>query len=252
MSEPIILYWQPGCTSCLRAKEFLHSHGVDFESINVVDDPTGFQRLAARGIKNVQVITQGDRFILAQVLTEIANFLGLEDDDAQPLPVDELVIKLHMVLAAAQRYIRQIPVSHLNHALPGRTRSYRELGYHIFRIAECFLEAEAGATLTDEDLNSPPGEDLQTGADIAEYGQGVLGAVESWWKNAPDDKEGESIATYFGKQTLHVVLERTTWHSAQHTRQLMMVLNKLDIKPDGPLLADDLAGLPLPDQVWDN
>jgi len=48
------------------------------------------------------------------------------------------------------------------------------------------------------------------------------------------------------------VLERTTWHSAQHTRQLMMVLNKLDIKPDGPLLTDDLSGLPLPDQVWDN
>ena len=252
MSEPITLFWQPGCTSCLRVKEFLRSHDVAFNSINIADDPSGLEQLSKYGIKTVPILTQGDRFIFAQVLGEVACFLGLEEDSVQPLPIHELVLKLRMVLAAAQRYVHQIPVSHLDHVLPGRIRTYRELGYHIFRIAECFLEAAAGTTLTDEDLNAPPCEDLQTGADIAEYGQGVLGAVEAWWRNTRDDKKGESIATYFGKQTLQIVLERTTWHSAQHARQLMMVLNKLGIEPDGPLLPDDLAGLPLPNQVWDD
>ncbi len=29
-------YWQPGCTSCLRMKEFLSKHGVPFVSVNVL------------------------------------------------------------------------------------------------------------------------------------------------------------------------------------------------------------------------
>jgi arsenate reductase-like glutaredoxin family protein len=35
----ITVYWQPGCTSCLKTKEFLRSHGVVFESVNVREDP---------------------------------------------------------------------------------------------------------------------------------------------------------------------------------------------------------------------
>src|SRR6185295_2678460 len=35
---PIKAYWQPGCTSCLRMKEFLTKHGVPFVSVNVLED----------------------------------------------------------------------------------------------------------------------------------------------------------------------------------------------------------------------
>ena len=34
----ILVYWQPGCTSCLRTKEFLTKHGVAFTSRNVLSD----------------------------------------------------------------------------------------------------------------------------------------------------------------------------------------------------------------------
>ena len=27
------LFWQPGCTNCMRIKELFAKHGVDFESI---------------------------------------------------------------------------------------------------------------------------------------------------------------------------------------------------------------------------
>ena len=47
-------------------------------------------------------------------------------------------------------------------------------------------------------------------------------------------------------------MERTAWHAGQHTRQLMLVLEKLGIAPDGPLTDDDFAGLPMPRNVWDN
>jgi hypothetical protein len=50
---------------------------------------------------------------------------------------------------------------------------------------------------------------------------------------------------------MHDVLERTAWHSAQHTRQLILILQTYGIEPDHALTAEDLAGLPVPDEVWD-
>lgn len=35
VSTPLRLYWQPGCSSCVRTKEFLQKRGVTFESVNV-------------------------------------------------------------------------------------------------------------------------------------------------------------------------------------------------------------------------
>ena len=59
------------------------------------------------------------------------------------------------------------------------------------------------------------------------------------------------VATFAGPQTLHQVLERTTWHAAQHCRQLDAIVTGLGIEPDAPLTDDDLAGLPMPSGVWD-
>ncbi|MFT4822714.1 MAG: arsenate reductase-like glutaredoxin family protein, partial [Cryomorphaceae bacterium] len=36
MSNTFQVYWAPGCTSCLRTKEFMNQNGIEFESINVV------------------------------------------------------------------------------------------------------------------------------------------------------------------------------------------------------------------------
>lgn len=37
-AAPLKVYWQPGCSSCLRTKEFLTKHGVPFVSVNVMAD----------------------------------------------------------------------------------------------------------------------------------------------------------------------------------------------------------------------
>ena len=47
-TEPEIkVYWQPGCSSCLRTKEFLTEHGVPFRSIDVLADPQAIADVAA-------------------------------------------------------------------------------------------------------------------------------------------------------------------------------------------------------------
>jgi len=75
--------------------------------------------------------------------------------------------------------------------------------------------------------------------------------VLDWW-GAEQDKTLSYLApTYYGARPMHDVLERTAWHAAQHTRQLILMLQTYGVEPDGPLTANELAGLPLPDEVWD-
>ena len=136
VAEKVRVFWQPGCTSCLRTKEFLTRQGVDYESVNV----------------------------------------------------------------------------HGNEAAM---------------------------------------EELRTAEDIASYGEGVLARAKAWWAACPDRSCQRTMPTYFGEHPVHIVLERTVWHPAQHTRQLMLILETHGIAPDRPLSAADLAGLPLPEKAWD-
>jgi hypothetical protein len=52
-------------------------------------------------------------------------------------------------------------------------------------------------------------------------------------------------------QPLRDVLERCTWHSAQHVRQLIALLDGWKIPVDGRITDADLAGLPLPKGIWE-
>ena len=58
------------------------------------------------------------------------------------LPAPELAVRLIGIQTIAQRLFAQIPDNALAHMLPRRPRSYAQLGYHIFNIADAFLEHE--------------------------------------------------------------------------------------------------------------
>ena len=62
---------------------------------------------------------------------------------------------------------------------------------------------------------------------------------------------GDTLLLEGSKERMHQLFERSTWHSAQHARQLIAVLERFGIEPDDPLTADDLAGLPLPERIWE-
>jgi hypothetical protein len=96
-----------------------------------------------------------------------------------------------------------------------------------------------------------PGQDGKE--EILAYGADVLRRFEAWW-DAPGRTTdfARKASVYYGDVTLHEFLERTTWHSGQHVRQMMMVLDMLGIAPDAPLGAAAFAGLPMPDKVWDD
>jgi hypothetical protein len=232
-------------------REFLSSRAVDFDSINVLEDEDGLADLRRLGARSVPVVSRGDEFVFAQSIRDVVAFLGLDAAPGQELSPRQLIEKLDLILGAAQRYALQMPESELERELPNRPRSYRALLFHIFRIPEAFVEMTGGERLTYEMLVAPPPPDLRTTSDLAAYGEGVRRSVLAWWNDLDDQSCSELVPTYYGVQPLHEVLERTVWHSCQHVRQLVSLLERLDIHPDQPLTAADLAGLPLPNEVWD-
>ena len=135
-------YWQPGCTSCLRMKEFLTKHGVPFVSVNVLEDKDAFAELAMLGIRSVPIVRRGKDWANGQILREVARVAGIAWGGAQVLPAPELAARLTEIQTAAQRLFAQIPDDKLGRMLPHRPRSYGQLAYHIFNIADAFLEHE--------------------------------------------------------------------------------------------------------------
>lgn len=251
-SERIRVFWQPGCTSCLKTKEFLSEHGVDYESINVHGNPAGMEALRALGARSVPIVARGDRFVFAQSLADVISFLELDVWLHERLSPNQLIAKIELVLTAAARYVKQIPPEWLDRPFRNRARPIRALGHHVFRIAEAFIEAAEGRELTYERIMQEPDPTIRTGDDIARYGANVVNRLRTWWAACPDRSCQGRTDTYFGTRTLHEVLERTAWHSAQHARQLMLILDTLNIEPHARLTENDLAGLPLPEKAWDD
>ena len=227
--DKITVYWQPGCSSCLRAKEFLTGQGIDFVSVNVRAPDAAMEPLQRHG------------------LDELARFVGV-DPKRDKLPPDALVRRICSVLAAAARFVRQMPDARLRTPLPGRDRSALDLAYHVGMIPLAFLDAVRGGEITFAhfERRAPEGADASS---VARVLGDVAADLARWW---PPADMPASVKTYYGTQPFHGVLERTAWHAAQHTRQLQQLLVALAVTPNGPLKDADLAGLPLPAEVYDD
>lgn len=248
----IKVFWQPGCSSCLRTKEFLTKQGIEFESINVHNNPAGMAELEALGARSVPVVALAGKYTLCQSFNDVIKFLDLKVKLVDPLPPAQLVQKLELVLNATARYTRQFSEPQLREMFRNRNRTPGGTAFHIFRVAEMGLEAAQGIELRFEGFNDAPPPQW-TALDIATWGLQVRDRLTAWWQQqqAHDASLDFRVPTYYGQRPMHDVLERTAWHAAQHTRQVMMMLQSHGIEPDTPLTQTDLAGLPLPDEVWD-
>jgi hypothetical protein len=220
----------------------------------VLNDRVGQQELLKLGARSVPVLARGEQYIFCQNLEDVAEFVGLQGTGHTPLAPEVLLAKWVHVLRAAQRYILQIPGDRLaERVIDNRDRSIRLMSHHIFRIGEAFLD-----TVIDDveyridNANIPPDEgSCVSGVEIASYGDTIIERLETWWKQLEDTSCQQKVRTFYGMQPMHQLLERSTWHSAQHTRQLIAVLERFGIEPNGRLTPEDLAGLPLPEGLWE-
>ena len=252
-ADKFILFAQHGCSACLRTKEFLSGKKINFVTIDIMNDPGGREKLHELGLRHVPTVYRDGKSVtvLGSSLDDVARFVGLNRADHQSLPPGKLVEKYITVLTAAQRYIRQLPDERLPELIiENRNSSIRLQCHHIFNIADRFVET-AGGGVKLEPTSVPSDKAFNTSEELVRYGENVITRLRKWWNELADKSCQKNVQTYFGTQTVHMLLERCTWHSAQHTRQLMVINERLGIEPNGRLTADDLAGLPLPDGLWE-
>ena len=220
----------------------------------MLNDAGGREQLLKLGVRNVPVVAKGDRYVFGQNLEDVAEFVGLNGTGHVPLPPSELIHKWIEVLRVAQSHVRQLPDARLGErVIDNRDRSIRLMAHHVFRIGEAFLETVVdGVEYAVQLANIPPADGTFTsGEQIAQYGDNVIERLQRWWESLDDKSCVAKVKTFFGMQPAHMLLERSTWHSAQHTRQLAAVLERYGIAPRAQLTPRLLAGLPLPERLWE-
>ena len=205
--------------------------------------------LARLGARSIPVLARGDDYVFGQSLPQIIAFLGLNEKAGPALSTAALNARLDKFLGAALELLPLMPPDRLSIHVPGRPRSYRALGFHLFRVVVAFLDASDGVPLEQASFREEPAADADTAALVA-YGTDVRRRLRGWWATG-ETAADRTLATYYGPQTLHELFERTTWHAGQHVRQWMLLLEREGVAFQPPLGEADFAQLPMPRDVWD-
>jgi hypothetical protein len=206
--------------------------------------------LRALGVLRVPVVLAGDRWTYAGSLDDVADLLGIPRTGHRMLPPEQLIEKYDAILEAAQRYLRAFPEDRIGMKVPRReVRDMRQLGYHVFAIAEDLMQVEDGDEYTQG--NWPVPEPVRTFADIVAYGDEVRAHLRAWYAAQPAQAWGRILSTSYGSFSMQQYLERATWHSAQHSRQIVEMLALAGVAAPDPLPASFFAGLPMPERVWE-
>lgn len=222
--------------------------------IDIRRDPEGMAGLLAFGLRHVPVLARGTDYVFGQQITDVARFVGVELKVADPLAPPVLIARWTSILASAQRLCLQLPTAALEQPpVEGRPGTLAELAWHVFAIGDAFIDCveHGNPDWVTVSMRPPPGGQVDAPA-IAAYGAQVVRRLEQWWSGADAMRRGgtQAVATFQGDVTLHAFLERQTWHSAQHTRQLADVVERHGGTPHWPERDAQLAGLPLPERIW--
>ena len=219
-----------------------------FAGFDVEAQPERRADLAAFGVQRVPATIVGDRIVHGWNPKALAELVGVRYRPPGKLTPAELAARMDVILAAAQRAIRQVPPKHLGMKHPGRDRTVRQLGFHVFRVAASFVDTREQGHLDGNwfEENAPP--EMADGEAVARYGEAVRRRLRAYF-GRPGWCDG-AVSTYYGPQSAPDLMERTTWHAAQHLRQIYWFLDELRVEKAAPLTDADLDGLPFPREVW--
>jgi len=198
----------------------------------------------------VPAVTVGDRGAHGWNPPAYAELLGIPYKAAVKLAPNELAKRLDIILDSTQQLLSVVPDKHMDWRPPERNRTLRNLGYHVFRLSLAFVDGMDLGEFPENWLLDQAPPDIRDGAALVRYGALVRGRITGWFEGASPREFERVIKVYYGPQSGHDLLERTTWHAAQHLRQLYALSERLDIKPPVPMPSEAFKGLPLPTALW--
>jgi glutaredoxin len=272
-TDQITVYWIPGCGNCTRLKGYLRDRGVEFVAVNVQDDMGAVEGMKNAGIATVPVVRMGDRYVPGFDLSIVDELLGLPSEAAaRVLLIDELVERSAQLLEAAGRFALQIPQGNYHDATPTMDKftkafftkddgspytphgTYKSLVDHVAGHGERFKHlALATDGIHDAKLGHGFGEPEGTTpmAEVVKLMNLTAQFIREWLDENPNCDISRLVNIGYGTdQTIQHFLQREVNSLAQHSRQLMEILERLGIQPDAPVGTDVYEGLLMPSGVW--
>jgi hypothetical protein len=228
----------------------LASWGVEFDSVDVQAQPSGWDELKRLGVPALPAVAVGDKAVHGWNPVEYARLLGVDWTPAPALIPAELAQRLDRILESAAALVGTFSAEAMDFVPAERQRTVRDLAYHLFRLSLAFTEGMDHGRQPREWLGEKAPAEMRDGVAVASYGALVRARLQGWFEATPSDEYARTIEVYYGPQSGHNLLERTTWHAAQHLRQLYDLATRLNVTPPRPLPAADFRGLPLPDALW--
>jgi len=245
--QRIEAYWLPGCSSCLRMKEFLEKAGRAFHAINLQESLEGQAKLARLGVI-APAACVGDICVSGLDLAAVAALVGVDYEPRPMLSPAALIDRYNMNLDAGRRYIRQMSDDMLAYSLGNRDRPMISVAYQVAMLGRSFLAAYNEDRHDIQYYMKP--DDITSRDQILRLAEETRRLMNQWWaEDGEDDPLDRVTQTYWGYPTLHEVFEREVWHTTQHVRQLMDILQRFGVSPDGPLTHANLVDLPLPERI---
>lgn len=247
--SPVVAYWMPGCSACLRMKEFLQRSGVPFDAVNVDEQPEERAKLRDHGML-IPTVAVGDRYVSGVDLAQVATLIGVPYVAPVRLAPAVLVERYRVILDTGRALIAQMTAEMLAYTLPDRKRPMFNVANQVASVMRAFLSSYELDVHDKRFYKLPP--EVQTVDDILARLDETRRLFDRWWeRDAFDDPLDRPTPTSWGLTDLHDVLERETWHTAQHVRQLEHVVRSHGGVPTLPLDPATLEGLPLPDGLVD-
>ena len=255
----IELFGIPGCSSCLRMKEFVEKTGLPYAWVNLGEFPERAVEVLAQSI-HPPAARVGGRYANGVALDQVAELIGVDYEPPLILSPAELVARYEVITAALRRLISQLVPEVARLKTPERDRSVLGVAYHASSVMRSFLRDYDPDLWDAEDYigdllrafeSSETADEVASPAEALLRLEDTIGRFRDWWETSGNiDPMDRVIPTYWGHHTLQEALEREVWHTAQHARQVAFFLAEQGIEPDGPLTIEDLEGLPLPDRVY--
>lgn len=213
--------------------------------MNVRDDAARLDELRELGFDVVPVVAWHCKAAHGVDLQQVANLVGLPYEARPELQPVELKQRQIELLGTLANWLDAIPPTAHQIQVPGRDRTIWSLIEHTCEIACVYRRVASQNTPFDA-----------IAADAEVTGSATPAAIKDTINTLQLELSDEAfnydqlLDTYFGTASLHYILERSTWHIAQHLRQLESLLKQenVAIRPVDPSLFD---GLPMPKEVWD-
>jgi hypothetical protein len=235
-------------------KALLSQRGVEFDAMDVANDPSAMEALRALGIASVPavVVGNGEHWMTGWNPSRLAQLVGFAYEERAAAP-EELIGSIGQIVEAALRALAEVPPDAWDFTVNDRQRPIRELGRHVFDVVERGVDADvldqfpANRWLLGHDTPA------LIGARLIRYGEAARQKFAAWYTEPLDPKAfARTIDADVGPRTLTQVLERTRLHAGQHLRQIYAMLEMNGVSPLDPLTDDDLRrlGLDLPADVF--